>query len=493
MARAKAAAAAAKPVSGAVTPAKKKPGMGDVFRSLLSQPKVAIMLALGFSSGLPFLLTAGTFGYWLRDEGTTLKAIGFLSWVGFAYSFKFLWAPLIDRIDAPIVGKLLGRRRGWMIIAQLAVAGGLVAMALITPAGGLLPMGAAALVVAFSSATQDIVVDAWRIEAADSGEELGLLSSAYQLGYRIAIIVSDAVILAVANHMGWPISYGLMAVLMGVGLWATLAAFEPTRDAKSVISDATGAPLWTPKGFFDAVVGPFIAFFKTYAWVGLLMLVFITLYRLPEFVMGPMATPFYHDLGLDKDTVAAVRTSFGLAGSLLGIGAGGLIVAKFGPMKGLVIGGIMQGLAVASFALLGFGSPHFVVFGFALPIDLTFFGNTWGVGVDFTTFGAVMMFDNFGVSIAGVALVTYMSTLTSLGYTATQYALLSSTYTFVGKFLKGFSGTVVEGIQASGQTLMHAYSLFFLGAGLIGIPAILLCIWLANIRPTTAPAARAAN
>lgn len=454
------------PTTAAATPAKpKKPGMGDVFRSL-GKPKVAVMLALGFSSGLPFLLTAGTFGYWLRDEGTTLKAIGFLSWVGFAYSFKFLWAPLIDKLDAPILGKMLGRRRGWMLLAQMIVAFGLVAMALITPAGGLLPMGAAALVVAFASATQDIVVDAWRIEAAETGEELGMLSSAYQLGYRIAIIVSDAVILLVANHMGWPISYGFMALLMGIGLWATLTAFEPTRSEATIKAGAPAAlPIWTPRGFFDAVIGPFFDFFRTYAWVGLLMLVFISLYRLPEFVMGPMATPLYVDLGLSKDVVAGVRTSFGLAGSLLGIAVGGLIVARVGPMKGLIVGGIMQGLAVGSFALL----PLF-------PGNLA-------------VFSPVMMFDNFGVSIAGVALVTYMSTLTSVGYTATQYALLSSTYAIVGKFLKGFSGAVVEGIQAQGHSLMESYSIFFLGAGLIGVPSILLLLWLMAVR--TKPAGEA--
>src|SRR5262245_17191074 len=148
----------------------RKPGMGDVFRAF-RRPKVAIMLALGFSSGLPFLLTAGTLGYWLRDEGVTLKAIGFLSWVGLAYSFKFLWSPLIDRLDAPLAGKRLGRRRGWMLIAQLVVASGLLAMALIRPQGGLVQLGVAALVVAFASATQDIVVDAWRIEAAETDEE----------------------------------------------------------------------------------------------------------------------------------------------------------------------------------------------------------------------------------------------------------------------------------------------------------------------------------
>jgi MFS transporter, PAT family, beta-lactamase induction signal transducer AmpG len=432
----------------------RKPGMTDVFRAF-GRPKVAGMLALGFSSGLPFFLTAATLGYWLRDEGTTLKAIGFISWVGLAYSLKFLWSPVIDRVDAPVAGKRLGRRRGWMFLAQILVGSGLLAMALIRPQGGLLPLGIAALVVAFASATQDIVVDAWRIEAADDAEELGLLTSAYQLGYRIAVITSDALILFAANHLGWPASYMIMAALMTVGVIATLKAKEPVRAEEILHEKSAAAPLWSPKGFLDAVIGPFLSFFKTWGWMGLLMLVFISLYRLPEFMMGPMATPLYHDLGISKDVVGAVRGTVGLAGSFLGIAAGGLLVARVGQMRGLIIGGILQALAIASFAILAL------------------------YGGDTRLFGAVMMFDNFGVSLAGVALVTYMSSLTTLGYTATQYALLSSTYAIVGKTLKGFSGAIVEGFQAQGYTLMESYAVFFVGAGAIGLPAVLLCFWLA--------------
>lgn len=439
-----------------------KHGIGDVFKAL-RRPKVAIMLALGFSSGLPFFLTAGTLGYWMRDEGVTLKAIGFLSWVGLAYSFKFLWSPLIDRLDAPWLGRRLGRRRGWILIAQVLIGCGLIAMASIGPKGGLVALGVAALVVAFSSATQDIVVDAWRIEAADNSEELGLLSSAYQLGYRIAVITSDALILFAANHLGWPISYVLMAVLMIIGVVATLKAKEPSGADEVLHEKSAEAPLWTARGLFDAVVGPFYAFFRTWGWVGLLMLVFISLYRLPEFVMGPMATPFYHDLGISKDTVGAVRGTVGLFASFLGIATGGLLVARLGFMRGLIIGGILQGVAIASFAILGI------------------------YGGDTRLFGAVMMFDNFGVSVAGVALVTYMSSLTTLGYTATQYALLSSTYAIVGKFLKGFSGAFVDGLQASGHTLMESYAIFFVGAGAIGLPAILLCLWLAALQARNPP------
>src|SRR5438034_5227527 len=229
----------------------------------LRQPKVAVMLMLGFSSGLPFFLTGNTLGYWMRDEGTALAAIGFLSWVGLAYSLKSLRAPLIDRPDAPGFGRL-GRRRGWMIVSQLLVALGLAAIGTAGLKAGLALLGVLALIVAFSSSTQDIVVDAWRIEAANDSDELGLLSAAYQFGYRFAVLVSEALILIVANHLGWRFSYATMAALMGIGLTASLVATEPLRAQEVFRSKADSAPLWTPRGFFDAVIGPFRHFFPFY-------------------------------------------------------------------------------------------------------------------------------------------------------------------------------------------------------------------------------------
>ena len=428
----------------------------------LRQPKVAVMLLLGFSSGLPFFLTGNTLGYWLRDEGTTLAAIGFLSWVGLAYSFKFLWAPIIDRVDAPIFGRF-GRRRGWMIVSQIFVGLGLAGLAIIGLHAGLAVVGTLALLVAFSSSTQDIVVDAWRIEAAADGDELGLLSAAYQLGYRIAVLVTEALILIIANHAGWRIGYGTMALLMAIGVAASLFAVEPLRaraagSAPSQGSDPSGtalAPLWTARGFFDAVTGPFTQFFRTYGWTLVPMLAMISFYQLPEYVSGPMYNPFYHDLGLSKDAVGVVRASIGLVSTLLGIAAGGFSALRFGYFRTLITGVILKMLVIANFATLAYTGP------------------------DARVFGAVIFADNFGIGFAGVALVTYMSSLTTLGYTATQYALLSSAYTYVGKFAKGFSGVMVEHL-ASGRTLLQGYARFFLSAGLLGLPALILCLVVAR-------------
>ena len=418
-------------------------------------PRVLVTLALGFSSGLPFLLVGNTFGFWLADEGTSLTAIGFISWVGLAYSLKFLWAPLLDRLDVPVLGRL-GRRRGWMALAQIIVGLGLVAMAINGLSHGLVQLGALALVVAFAAATQDIAIDAWRIEIARNADELGLLTSALTLGFRIALLCTDSLILVSAQHLGWPLSYTLCGVLMAIGLAACFLAGEPARADAVMARNEAEKPLWTPRGFFDAVAGPFIAFFRTYGALALLMLLAISLYRLPDFMRGPVTNKFYHDLGLSKDVIGAVRGTLGLASVFAGVALGGFLSVRFGYMKALLAGGVLQAMGIAAFALLTV------------------------TGADITAFTAVMCFDDVAISIAGVTLVAYMSSLTSLGYTATQYALLSSAYALAGKFLKGFSGLAIDSM-AGHMSRMHAYGLFFIGCGLIGIPSLLL-FWLLEQR-----------
>src|SRR6266568_1801634 len=421
------------------------------------RPKTLAMLLLGFSSGLPFLLVGNTFGYWLRDEHTSLTAIGFLSWVGIAYSLKFLWAPVMDRVDLPLF-KRLGHRRGWMMFSQILVGLALFAMGGAGTQAGLGRLGALALVVAFASSTQDIVVDAWRIESADDGEEQGLLASAYQFSYRLALLAADSLILIVAAAVGWRMSYGIYGTCMAVGIIATWFAKEPERAHPVMHKKEREAPLWTPRGFFDAVVGPFIAFFRAHGWLALLMLAAISLYRLPEFIMGPMSNPYYHDIGLSKGTVGAVRGSIGLIATFAGIAAGGFCSLKLGYMRALIIGGILQAAAIAAYASLAF------------------------VGTTTTLFALVMAGDNFGIGFAGVALVAYMSSLTSIGYTATQYALLSSTYAWLGKILKGTSGALVDYLSHHGQTLMGAYGIFFIISGAIGVPGVILCLVLARVQ-----------
>src|SRR5690606_102742 len=316
----------------------------------LRQRKVLAMLLLGFSSGIPIYLVGNTLGFWMRENGIELSTIGFLSWVGLAYSLKFLWAPLVDRLDAPLFGRWLGRRRGWMLLCQLAAGIALAGMALVGPAGDgvrlfglgldhLLVFGALALLVAFASATQDIVVDAWRIEIADSDEQQGLLTSTSTLGYRGALLVTDSLILIFAAHAGWSLSYLLMALLMGVGVCATLLAREPAASVRA--ATAAQPALFSARGLFDAVVGPFIAFFREHGRWALLMLLAISLYRLPDFVMGPMANPFYADLGIAKDVVGAVRGSFGLVATIAGVAAAGLAAVRFGFVPTLLAGAVL--------------------------------------------------------------------------------------------------------------------------------------------------------
>jgi PAT family beta-lactamase induction signal transducer AmpG len=434
----------------------------------LRQRNVLVMLLLGFSSGIPFYLVGNTLGFWMRENGIELSTIGFMSWVGLAYSLKFLWAPVVDKTDAPIFGRLLGRRRGWMVLAQAVVAAALVGMAIVQPGHGtwtlfgiglnqLLVFGGLALIVAFASATQDIVIDAWRIESAETPEQQGLYTATWTLGYRAALQVTDALILIIAAHVGWQISYDVMAILMFVGIGATLAAREPLATLRNTTLPQRS--LLTPQGLFDAVVGPFIAFFRDHGKFALVILAAISLFRLPDFLMGPMANPFYADLGIDKETVGGVRLTFGLAGTIAGVAAAGLGAVRYGFLPTLIAGAILGPASNLGFSYLAL---H---------------------GADPGVFTVVMIIDNFCNGFAGVALVGYMSSLTHTGYTATQYALLSSFYALPGKLLKGLSGWSIEQLEAAGRPLLEAYSVFFLGTALLGIPALLLCAWVAYRKP----------
>ncbi len=422
-------------------------------------PRVLAMTALGFAAGLPFLLTGNTLGAWLRDTGTELAAIGFLSWVGLAYSFKFVWAPALDAVELPLLGRL-GKRRSWIILAQIGVIGGLLAMTLIGPGEGMMLFGLFALVVAFSSATQDIAIDAWRIEISRTAEELGLLSAAYQLGYRAAMLITNAFIFNIAARTGWELSYLIMALLMGVGIAAALFAAEPRAENSAVTiardQDRPASLSWTPRKLYDALINPFVIFFTAHGSKALLLLVAISLYRLPDFIMGPMVNPFYLDLGLSTDAIGAMRAGVGLWATIAGVAAAGLCIVRIGFVSTLVLGAF---LAPAS------------------NLGLTFMAMQ---GADLYAFAAALALENFSEGFSGTALIAWMSSLTTFGYAATQYALLSSFYTILGKVLKGFSGVAVSQLEQIFD-LIPAYGVFFACTAAIGIPSMLVAMWAGRV------------
>ncbi|MDM4772979.1 MFS transporter [Solimonas sp. SE-A11] len=427
---------------------------------MYGHPRVASMLFLGFSAGLPFLLVFSTLSAWLAQAGIERATIGMLSWVGITYSIKFFWAPVVDRLPLPLLTRLLGRRRSWMLLAQIGLAYGLALLALHDPATQLSAVIGCALLVAFSSATQDIAIDAWRIEAAEPAMQ-GNMSAAYQLGYRIALIVAGAGALYLAAEQSWDIAYLIMAALVGIGLLTTLLIAEPeqkiSRDTLLQEERVTRfieqrrhwpeslrhAGAW----LIGAVVCPFVDFFQRNGLkLGLLILCFVGLFRLTDITMGVMANPFYLSLGYTLKQIAAIAKGYGVVMSILGAFLGGLAVARWGALRALVIGGIAVILSNLCFAALAIhGQPS--IGGLALVISA----------------------DNLAAGLAGSAFIAYLSGLTNTAYTATQYALFSSLFTLPGKLLGGGSGWVVDQIGFTG---------FFLYTSALGLPALWILLQL---------------
>src|SRR5579863_2808499 len=430
----------------------------DILREL-GRPRVALMLALGLSSGLPFALIGNTLGFWLHERKVGVALIGLISAVGFAYTVKFVWGAIVDRIKAPLIGRL-GRRRSWMIISQVVVAAGLLGMALIDPMLRLGWFVLAAAVTAVGAATQDTAIDAWRIETAKDANELGLLTSSYSLGYRVALILTEAVILLVAKRIGWPLSYAIYGAAMVIGLAAALAIREPQRAEAVMEEKAHEAARHPLTGVSDAVFGPLVAFFRAHGLgMAALMLAMISLYHLCDYMRGPMTGPYYEALKIDNDTIGLVRLFVGTPGSFVGIALGGFSAYRFGRLPTLIVGAIAQlGWHGGDFALISLGAAKI------------------------TAFEAIMAFDAVAIGFSGVALVTYMSSLTSLGYTATQYALLTSALALLGKTAKSFSGFIVEALEP-GRSLLDAYALFYVASALVAIPAVALCFVLLWVRP----------
>jgi PAT family beta-lactamase induction signal transducer AmpG len=426
------------------------------------KPRMAASLALGFSCGLPFMLVFQTLSAWLRQEGIQRATIGMLAWVGLVYSIKFLWAPIVDRLELPLLHRLLGRRRSWMLLAQAALAIALVNMAGQNPQQSLTLVALGALAVAFCSATQDIAVDAWRIEAAPPDEQ-GAMAAGYQLGYRIAIMVGTAGALWIAADYSWHASYVVMAMFMAVGVAATLLIPEPKvvvareslmQEQRVVdwLSHREHWPQWLRTigaTFVGAVICPLTDFFTRNGWkLGALLFAFICTYRMADYAMGVMANPFYLDMGYTLKEIAAVVKAFGLVSSLTGVVIGGIIVARVGVQRSLFVGAALVMLSSINFSLLASSGTHSVV---ALAV--------------------VNSFDNLSLGVHGTSLLAFLASLTSARYTATQYAVLSSIYALPGKLLMGTSGIVVDHI---------GYPTFFLYTASLSIPALILLLVLAR-------------
>ncbi|HTX51209.1 MAG TPA: MFS transporter, partial [Caulobacteraceae bacterium] len=345
----------------AAAPVSRRRRFWDVIAAL-GRPRVALMLAMGVSSGLPFMLIGNTLGAWLKPAGVANALIGFASWVGMAYTIKFVWGAIVDRIPLPVLGRL-GRRRSWMLLAQVVAGGGLIGMGLSDPKTHLGQMIIFAGVAAVGAATQDTAMDAWRIEIAADPDELGLLTASYSIGYRVALIFTESVILMSAKRVGWPESYVIYGAAMTIGVVAMLLAREPAAADAVMRAKTIDAGRHPVQAAYDAVVGPLVAFFRTHGVAtAALMLLMITFYHLCDYMRGPMSLPYYETLKLDNDTIGLTRLVFGTPATFLGIALGGLASLRLGARSSLLLGAILQPLAVLAFATLGWHGGDYVLF-----------------------------------------------------------------------------------------------------------------------------------
>ena len=410
-----------------------------------AEPASLRMFSLGFSAGLPLLLVFGTLSFWLREAGIDRATIGFFSWVGLVYAFKWVWSPLVDRLPIPLLTRKLGRRRSWLVVAQTTVVAGLLGMAFTDPQHALLSMVAFAVAVAFGSATQDIALDAFRIESADSSRQ-GALAATYQAGYRLAMIWAGAGVLWIAAQVAsadaasayqqsaWRVAYLVMAASMLPGFFTVLLSPEPHQ----VVLPIARTPLQWLRG---ALVEPFADFLRRYRWQALLILALIGTYRISDVVMGIMANPFYVDMGYTKEEVATVTKLYGVVMTLLGAFLGGAMALRWGVMRVLMLGALMSALTNLLFAWLS------------------------TVGHDVQWLILVISADNLAGGIATAAFIAYLSSLTNVSYSATQYALFSSMMLLAPKFVAGFSGKWVD---------HFGYAHFFVSTSVLGLPVLVL-------------------
>jgi PAT family beta-lactamase induction signal transducer AmpG len=393
------------------------------------------MFFFGFTSGLPFLLVGGTLAVWLKESGISLESIGLISYASLTYAFKFLWAPAVDRLRLPLLGAL-GQRRSWLLAAQLLLLACLLGMALLTPQSFtlflVLVFGAA-----FAGATQDVVVDAYRIEIAPL-ETQGALAATYSLGYRLALLSSGALALIMADHISWTLTYLAMAgMLLGVMI-VTLLAREPQHPVRRGDSFA--------EALQDGVIGPFRNFFQRYAGgLGIVLLLFIGLFKISDQMLGVIANPFYLDSGFTKTEIGAVSKFFGVWIGIAGAFLGGICVVKLGISRPLLLGILIGSCSNLLYLLLS-----------------VFPGNL-------TIFILVIGGENLAGGFLGAVAAAWLSALVSRRYTATQYALFSSLVTLPGKLIGGLSGFMVTSMGYTG---------FFVFSTVASLPALALFFWL---------------
>ncbi len=414
--------------------------------------RMLIVLLTGFSSGLPLLLTLSTLSYWLSKVGVDKTTIGLFALVGVPYSFKFVWAPLIDQLRLPLLTPLFGRRRGWLLLIQACLAASVFVMGLTDPTVAPLTVAAAAVAVAFFSASQDIVIDAYRIEILQDDEQ-GAGAAATQAGYRVGLLVAGAGAVALSDYIGWPVIFALLAGLVLSGMIVVLLAPEP-KPAGRPLAAVGREPFasWARR----AVIEPFREFISRRGW--LVILAFVLLYKFGDAIAGVMANPFYVEMGFSGVEIGSVSKAFGWIVALIGAFVGGAAVARYGIMRALVLGGILQAATNLLFALLA------------------------ATGKDIAMLAVAIGADNFTGGLGSAAFVAYLSSLCNRAFTATQYALLTSLMAAGRTMLSSGGGWLAD------HTDWIAF--FVLTTGL-AVPGLLLLVWLMRLYPAAGPAVRA--
>ena len=400
--------------------------------------KLTGILLLGFASGLPYMLVFSTLTAWLRDVGISLTEIGFFAWLVLTYSLKFLWAPFVDRYSIPGF-KFFGKRRGWILFSQSMIFLSLIGMSLIDPLQNIKLLALFAFFAAFFGSIQDVAVDALRIEIGKAKEQ-GDLAASYQLGYRIAILVASSMALIFADLYSWSYVYQLMGILMLIGSAGALICYEPTNQEIAILR------------FDEALFEAFKDFFNRFGlWSAALLLLIISTYRLTDIVMGPMAMPFYLDLGFSKTEIGALVKTIALFGSVIGFFIGGLVIKRISLFNALLLGGL------------------------CVLFTNLFFAYVASVQANISLLSLIVGLDSFAAGLVGTVNIAFLTSLVSKKFTAVQYAMLTSFMMLPGKFFSGFSGMLAD-YYVSTSSIESGWEYFFYTTSAMSIPALLLIL-----------------